>query len=171
MNSTPSGATVYISGERKGVTPFQSDRMPSDVYNVRLELSNHITYQDRIIVEDDKTTTVDQQLEKSVGDIFLQSNPSGATVMINGEPRGETPIRLSNQRPGDYQVRVSMPLYLTEEFVLNLEKGKSVERKVLLTANWGALPIESNPPGATITLNGEKTAFKTPTPLCVFKPV
>ena len=162
VNSKPSGATVYISGERKGVTPFQSERMPSDVYNIRLELSNHITYQDRIIVEDDKTTTVEQALEKSVGDIILESSPSGATVMINGEPRGQTPVRLSNQPPGDYQVRVSMPLYLTEEFVLNLEKGKSAERKVQLTANWGSLPIESNPPGASITLNGEKTNFKTP---------
>jgi Protein kinase domain/PEGA domain len=42
------------------------------------------------------------------GEIFVDSRPQGARVVVDGTPRGVTPLRLANQAAGSYVVRLEL---------------------------------------------------------------
>ncbi len=69
-------------------------------------------------------------LEK--GEILFQSHPEGALVLIEGEAKGKTPLKL-NIAPGSYEVRMQMPGYLTWEAQINVEKGQMIPLYITLT--------------------------------------
>ncbi len=48
------------------------------------------------------------------GSLSVTSEPSGARVLVNGRPRGQTPLALGGLRPGSYEVEVSLRGYETE---------------------------------------------------------
>lgn len=48
------------------------------------------------------------------GSLSVTSTPSGARVLVDGQPRGQTPLALGGLRPGPYEVAVSLRGYETE---------------------------------------------------------
>ena len=123
ITSNPKGAKVYVSGEYVGTTPFTDKRKPSGVYNVQIELPQYFTHQERIVLEDEQTITVNHKLQRSVGDIFIDSSPRGAEIWINGAPTGDvTPQKYSNKAPGNYDIRITKDLYKARKnlFCINL---------------------------------------------------
>ena len=60
---------------------------------------------------------------KPSGKISVKSEPSNASVFINGDWKGNTPIEL-NLAYGKYEIRLSKSDYIPWDFQLNLfEKG------------------------------------------------
>jgi PEGA domain len=47
----------------------------------------------------------------TTGEIFVDSRPRGASVLVDGTPRGVTPLRLTNQAVGSYVVRLELDDY------------------------------------------------------------
>ena len=48
------------------------------------------------------------------GSLSVTSEPSGARVLVDGRPRGQTPLALGGLRPGSYEVEISLRGYATE---------------------------------------------------------
>lgn len=89
------------------------------------------------------------------GTASITSNPAGAQVTIDGEPRGATPLRLS-LAPGTYTVELRSGA-TTREQQLTVEAGRTAEAFTDLApslAASGRLHITSDPPGAEITIDG-----------------
>lgn len=96
IESRPSGATVYIDGEKKGTTDW-TGRLPTDMEErgsgfatVRLEKDGYKTLTDktRLSPPDDRN----YDLKKEKKSLVLDSNPDDATVYINGQEIGKTPV-------------------------------------------------------------------------------
>lgn len=47
----------------------------------------------------------------STGTLAVESRPAGATVTINGRPRGTTPLSLDAVAPGEYRVALALKGY------------------------------------------------------------
>jgi PEGA domain len=45
------------------------------------------------------------------GELTVKTTPSGATIIVDGLPRGSSPVRLSGLRPGTHQLQAVMPGY------------------------------------------------------------
>ena len=164
VRSTPSGAKVYISGEYVGDTPYENNRLPSDIYNIQVRKDKHFDHQERIIIEDEKTTTIDSVLTRSVSDIEISSTPSGADIWLNGSPTGEiTPYTFRNKPPGQYDIRLVKEKHKPADSVTTLEAGKDAQHHSVLDPNFGGLQIVTNPPGVRIILNGQDSGRTTPT--------
>jgi hypothetical protein len=111
--------------------------------------------------------------------VLVRSNPSGATVEVDGVSRGVTPLAVRDLDLGSRLITVSRRGYVSEERRITLTKARpsrSVEvRLVAVAANTapgaaprpstpaslgkpavttGALAIESRPSGASVTVNG-----------------
>lgn len=73
--------------------------------------------------------------------LSLASDPPGATVFLNGVPKGETPLHLHDQQPGEHRVRVVKRGYLENARVVKLRAGET--RTVQVRLNPGAKETRS----------------------------
>ena len=46
---------------------------------------------------------------KDVGELFVQTNPSGARVLVDGKERGESPLTVGELKPGKHKVVIETP--------------------------------------------------------------
>jgi hypothetical protein len=94
--------------------------------------------------------------------VALESNPPGAIVTVDGRARSacRTPCTVP-LTPGRHSLVASMPGYRETMRTFQVPDEKAV--KVVLERSTGVLGIRSTPPGASITINGQLRAEKTPT--------
>ncbi|NQU05594.1 MAG: PEGA domain-containing protein [Calditrichaeota bacterium] len=103
-----------------------------------------------------------EQLDiKDPGNLFITSEPSGATVYLNKVEQGVTPLTKDDVQPGTYQVEVVRELYLPESIVIKVESNSYAKENFQLTPNFGRLSISSNPSGAMLWIN-DKNVGRTP---------
>lgn len=82
------------------------------------------------------------------------SQPSGATVLIDGRVRGVTPVSLFDLRPGRYRVAFRLAGYLDEDLFVSVEEGRPQLAHAALEAEKGLLLIKSDPPACEISVDG-----------------
>jgi TonB family protein len=94
----------------------------------------------------------------SEGVLVVDSQPPGATVTVNGENRGQTPLELTGLPAGIYQVKVERRGYgtRTETLVISAESPRAelagpLSRTAPAT---GTADVFSTPLGATVTIDG-----------------
>jgi len=68
----------------------------------------------------------------TTGSLSITSSPSGATVYVNGEVKGLTPITIHNFDPGQYQVEVKKEGYNSQTQMLWVEVGETVQKSFTL---------------------------------------
>lgn len=133
IESRPTGAQVKIDGEIKGVTPL-SLSLPAGAHVIEISAGG----EPRVLpVTLAAGATVSQYIELSsvsaLGRIAIQSTPVGATILLDGQPRGVTPIELPDVSAGEH------------ELVLDYN-GRRVRQTVTVAAGATttvALPIEA----------------------------
>jgi hypothetical protein len=96
--------------------------------------------------------TVDTPVQP--GGMNLHSVPEGASLVINGEYRGKTPLTLSNLPSGRYTVTFSRFGFVGLSTDVPVEEGKTAEVTANLQPETGTLGINSTPSGARVLLDG-----------------
>ncbi len=136
VNSTPSGADIFINGAKQsGQTPATIP-LAQGQYDLVLRLSGYEAYAGHIAVKDNAQTKIDAQLkEKSqvhVAWAQVQSTPEGAEIFIDGAPAGEIcPARV--QIPtGAHIIALKLKGYqITKRGVEASEGGTVLVREIL----------------------------------------
>jgi TonB family protein len=95
----------------------------------------------------------------TVGALRIDSEPSGARVSVNGQARGQTPLRLDELPFGAYKIRVEQKGYEAQTRAVSLDAASpSAEVRVALARPAapasGAADILSTPSGATVSVDG-----------------
>jgi hypothetical protein len=98
------------------------------------------------------------------GWIILDSDPPGASVYINDEFVGNTPLSNYKQAYGTYQYKLESPNYYPATGVIELSAGK-FEQKVVLKPAFGSISVKSSIAGAKILLDGKNTGKQSPATL------
>jgi PKD repeat protein len=65
--------------------------------------------------------------------LSVASDPVGATVYVDGEPRGAAPVEVKDLPPGDHRVTVVKDGFLDNSRVMSLRAGQSQDLRVKLT--------------------------------------
>lgn len=102
-----------------------------------------------------------EPVRTKTGWIILNSDPSGASVYINDEFIGNTPITNYKQTYGIYNYRIEHPNYHPETGTIELNSGKT-EKSLSLKPAFGAIAITSSVTGAKVLLDGKATNKVTP---------
>jgi hypothetical protein len=84
----------------------------------------------------------------------LQSVPAGASVTVNGDPRGTTPLLLSGLSPGTYAVTFAKSGFVDLSTQVIVQAGRNSEVIATLQPKTGTLAVNSSPPGARVLLDG-----------------
>jgi len=143
IDSEPSGAVLYINGEKKGRTPLElAELRPAD-YTLELKLKGYETTQKRISLQPDETLRISLNLveKPKFGDLSITSQPHGAEVLVNGAYTGITPLVLRRFPVGTYEVLLQKEGYepVKRELVCKKNVIRSLEANLNMTATFAAL--------------------------------
>lgn len=72
--------------------------------------------------------------------LTVSSDPAGAAVYVDGQPRGTTPLTLDGIRPGDHRVKVVKEGYLENSRLVSLKPGRTEAVEVSMTASRAQEP-------------------------------
>ncbi len=100
-------------------------------------------------------------LYQNWGTLRVSSIPSQASIYINGEYRGETPLTLEVEA-GTYAIRISKADYHDYITTVTVESREIKTINAELTPAFGYLTIESSPSGAEVYVDG---SYKGTTPI------
>jgi hypothetical protein len=94
--------------------------------------------------------------------VTVLSSPAGATATLDGHPSMacKTPCPLE-AAPGRHTIAITMPGYQIDHQEIDIGTGPR-EVQVVLNPLTGTLMLVSDPPGASISLNGKKVSQTTP---------
>ncbi len=105
--------------------------------------------------------------QQQTGKIVVTSQPSGAAIILDGEPTGKiTPDTLTGVSPGKHSISVYLDGYQSDQdqILVEVEANKTARVAFILTpiVTYATLQINSDPTGADIYLNGQNTGKQTP---------
>jgi len=164
LNSTPSGAKVYVDGVYRGRTPLKVKLNPG-AHDVEIRLSGYQTYRTRVQVRAGQTSRVSPRLMRvqTTGTLSVDSTPQGAEVYVAGTFRGRTPVSISLNE-GVYEVELRLPGYEVYSTRVKIRAGQTsrLAPRLQPVVTTGTLEIYSTPSGAEVYVDG---VYRGPTPL------
>lgn len=164
VDTNPSGATISLDGNTIGQTPLRPTRIKAGQYRLSVTLPSYVPLLRPINLKPGEKIRVDEDLEADFGSLHVTSTPTKASVTIDGERRGTTPLNLRGIPAGKYQVTVSSDpeAYASWTRTVNIEKGgASHSVRATLERRESETMITTNPPGATVFLDGERVGKTT----------
>lgn len=133
VRSTPSGATIDIDGEVKGVTPALLQGIIIGEHTITLSLENHKAEQHGITVNKNETHDINAQLS-DIANITIYSTPNKAELTINGKSVGYTPYT-AEMSSGDYDIVLKKARYKTYKGNVHLDSS-SPQKMIALTRQY-----------------------------------
>jgi len=94
--------------------------------------------------------------------IFVQSEPAGAEIWLNGKWEGNTPKKIIKLTSGNYQLKLAMDGYQSIIKTLNIKGDSNPSFNEKLAPLTGGLIIETDPNSALVYLDGEEIKQSTP---------
>lgn len=186
ITSDPPGAKVKLSGEPRGTTPVTLSQVPAGDQELTLSLPG---YHDAVItvsVLARETVEVSSHLipgtGAATGVLAVESFPPSATVLLDSEKKGITPLTIDSLSPGEYILRLELEGYAPYEKEVKVTAGGILAQSVALAAHPPSLlessesaplppgertcsvRITSSPPGADVILDGN---FRGLTPVAI----
>jgi hypothetical protein len=161
--SSPSDASVSLDGLYKGKTPITLNNLAAGTHIIQLDYPGYYDWKSSVEVPEGGTRTVSATLNpmpaSSTGWVYVSSSPGGASVTLDGNAVGQTPVsgslKLNTIAVGDhtvtleltgsrrYSTRVSVsPNTVSEVSAVLVPEG--------ISSGKGAMAVSSNPPGANI---------------------
>jgi formylglycine-generating enzyme required for sulfatase activity len=134
IETSPSGAEIWLDNKPKGRTPLELTRLLATSHQIHIKLKGYQAWFKQIEIEANKTERLAVNLvpqpppsetpqpskeecgsrchglDAAGGQLRVESTPNGAHVWIDDELKGRTPLSLK-LFPGDYTIRLNKPGY------------------------------------------------------------
>jgi len=151
--SKPADAEISINGKTRGTAPLTLTLKP-DQYLLLAEKKGHNSIRKTITLASEQLKTCELQLQPINGLLLIHSTPSEAEIEIDGASCGKTPAFINDLPLGKYRARFTKSGYLPKEIEITINKRSPQKIAVSLTSDSATLTIDSEPQGASVTING-----------------
>ncbi len=173
--SLPIGAEVLVDGRPVGQTPLSAQALPFGEHELTVQKAGYLPERRRVLGQPGVPVELTVGLRPAPpteGRLDLKSRPSKASVMIDGQPVGQTPLKKHELSAGEHLITLYLPGYAEREEVVQVAGGKTLQLNLTLSKqqdDLGTLSVRSNPAGAKAQLGGLSIG-KTPVRDVQFKP-
>jgi len=163
ISSVPSGASVYFDGSYKGRSPVTVEVSPTGTpgHTVSLSLPGYEDWSTSLSGNPDngQTIAVNAYLipTQQYGSIYVESNPSGASAVLDGHYSQTTPCTFTNVLPGSHQLAVSKSGYTSWTTTVSVSAGSTARVTATLSPlspATGSIYMVTTPQGANAYVDG-----------------
>ncbi|MBW2080103.1 MAG: PEGA domain-containing protein, partial [Deltaproteobacteria bacterium] len=156
VKSSPVGATVFLDGKEKGVTPLYLENVEKGLHIVKVAKNCFSVVEKKIDITASKKINVGVHLESQCGSLVVRSSPVGATVFLDGKEKGVTPLNLENVEKGLHIVKVAKNCFSLKEKKVDITASKKIDIDIKLESLCGSLVVKSTPDGAIVFVDGKE---------------
>ena len=154
ITSAPPGARVRLDGAPLGVTPLAAEALAGTRVLV-LEQDGYKPWQRTLQVRPGATLELGSvTLEPADGRLALRSTPDDATVTLDGEYRGRTPLTLDLAPDRAHRLRVLKEGYQTVDRTVRLAAAEAQALSVELPPELATVHLETQPATAELLVDG-----------------
>lgn len=154
--SAQTNAQVLIDGQPFAQLPGTIMNIPAGKHQITVDAPLYRPATQNVLIKGKgETQTIKMELQAAWAEYSFTSVPPGASVAIDDEIVGETPLVVKIEE-GSRTLRVEAPLFKPFEQELGVVAGEdlSIEDISLIPAD-GVLQLSSKPAGAAVILNAE----------------
>ncbi len=161
VSSSPSGAQVMVDGNVLGTTPLDTEIIQGQrIFELSLTGFKPVRL-DTTIMAGVPLLLDSITLEPNDGTLILTSQPTGATVTLDGAFQGSTPITMVLTSMVKHQLRLSKPGYKTTKKKLSLLADQEQQLELKLSGEYGIIFTNSQPADASLMLDGKPAGIGT----------
>lgn len=149
-------ATLQIDGLAANGLPGLIEGVAAGQRDITFDAPLYRAVSKRITVQGKgQTQTVELSLEPAWAEYTFTTQPSGATINVDGETLGQTPLTVKLEE-GTRQLAISAQAYKTyeQEVTVVAQQDLSIPEISLIPAD-GTIEVQTQPENAAIILNGE----------------
>jgi Tol biopolymer transport system component len=166
LTSVPDGATVFTNGQQAGPTPLTLKELVFDDADKPIGVTFHKDgYKDaktNISYQPTNRTEYVVTLERYRKNVKLTSVPDGATVFLNGQQAGTTPLTkelVFDNAEQPIEVTFKKDGYKDAKTNISYQPSERTEYVVTLERYRKNVKLTSVPDGATVFLNGQQAGI------------
>lgn len=164
VSSEPGGAELRSEGEELGVTPATVELL-SGVRELAFSKPGFATHREQLtIVAGEPQVLPSIRLQPAAGVLRVETQPSGASISVDGNFRGSAPATVEVSPDRLHQVVVARAGYESQERTVRLGRGAERSLSIRLQPRLGKIRVTTQPTGASVLVNG-RTAGITPADL------
>lgn len=152
VTSTPSGADVYIDGQRAGKTPLTTSTIAYGSHKIHIRLEGRLEEMDSVDVKFGDHPTIHKRLLVP-GGFNLNSTPQGADVFVDEVRSGFTPTVVGGLRPGKHRVRISTPGYRAWDQPIAVRESTITNVNVGFANVYSTLALDVEPEDAQVIID------------------
>ena len=155
VDSTPATASIKVDGEVVGKTPATIEVLAGQRL-LRIEKADYKPWQQTLKVVAGQAVNLGEiALAKADGHLDLNSMPAAASVTVNGEFQGRTPLKVALATGKKHTIRVIKEGFETSERVVEVDPGKTAALSLELAPELATVTLVTSPADAELLINGE----------------
>ena len=163
INSKPGGATISIDGKRAGTTPYDSELLEGRRV-VQLTHEGYKTWQQTLtVVAGTAVQLATVVMNKADGRLEVNSTPAGASVTVDGEFVGRTPLKIAVAPDKAHAVRLVQEGFTPTEQQVSVASGRHEVLNLTLAAELASIQLTTMPADAELLIDGELRGSATQT--------
>lgn len=152
--SVDADAEIFIDGKSKGRRTWTGP-LKAGKYVVECKQDRHTSTSISITVKADKAETFEVPAPVAItGSLYVRSNPTNASIEIDGKDFGRTPKLIHDLLIGEHRIKLTMPNRKTEQYDVTIKEGETENIDATLT-DIAHMAIGSNPPNSKLYINGK----------------
>jgi len=125
-------ATLLIDDEDLGTVPSQPVSLPAGTHQVVVRRPGYADFIRTLSVRPGKLTEITAQLEPNAGTLAVETEPSNAQVIVDGQPMGQTPVKNLVLPSGTYELTLRKDGYRDEVARVSIRLGKQQSLRLSL---------------------------------------
>ena len=155
IDSIPGKATVWVDGKPAGSTPLTLELL-AGAHEIELKAERFKPWRTRLAVAANRPQVLDPvHLQPADGILTVQTNPSGANIMLSNTFAGQTPTKLTLSANTTHLIQLSKAGYETENREVRVNSAVSETLSVNLKPKLGIINLVVAPADAEIVVDGK----------------
>ena len=159
VQTEPPGASILLDGKPPQAPPNKFTHVPLGTHRLSATLDNYEPVTQDIQVRSGMAPEIRLQLKpiQEIAALSVQTEPSGASILLDGKPPQVPPNTFTHVPFGPHQLSAVLEDYEPLKQEIQIHKGMSPELRLQLkpTEEIAALSFQTEPPGASILLDGK----------------
>jgi hypothetical protein len=134
FESVPQGSQVAVDGRDIGTTPFTAE-LPSGPHTVEFRSRNRNRTMPFALPAGGRLVERVDWSRRPAGQLKVTSEPAGARILVDGQPRGATPMTIPDLAAGEHAVALESASGSVRR-VVNIQAGETTEMAESIFAGW-----------------------------------